>query len=106
NPIRTMVVGGCFMYMLLFTPPAALAQYGATPFSDPATGERYHVEAAGEFWNPPINLMVASESLGLVGTKIAAATALGLTRKWLFEFRGVLRPAKKHKFKFSRLPMK
>jgi hypothetical protein len=106
NPIRTLVVGGCFMYMLLFTPAAALAQYGATPFSDPGIGERYHVEAAGEFWNPPPNLTVASESLGLSGTRIDAATDLGLTRKWLFEFRAVLRPAKKHKFKISHLPMK
>jgi hypothetical protein len=101
-----LVVGGCFLYMFLLTPAPAHAQYGAKPFSDPAAGERYHVEAAGEFWNPPINLMVASESLGLSGTRIDAATDLGLTRKQLFEFRAVLRPATKHKFKISHLPMK
>lgn len=105
NPIRTLVVGGCFMYMLLLSPAAAIAQYGAKPFSDPAPGERYHFEVAGELWNPPPVLTVASESLGLAGTQIDAATDLGLTRHWLFEFRGVLRPAKKHKFKISHLPM-
>lgn len=93
------------MYMLLLSPAAAIAQYGAKPFSDPAPGERYHFEVAGELWNPPPVLTVASESLGLAGTQIDAATDLGLTRHWLFEFRGVLRPAKKHKFKISHLPM-
>ena len=29
------------------------AQFTATPFSDPATGERYHIEASLRWWNPP-----------------------------------------------------
>ena len=32
----------------------------ATAFTDPATGERYHVEAAGALWNPPPDLKVSS----------------------------------------------
>ena len=49
-------------------PAVAQAQFAATPFADPATGERYHVEAAVAFWNPPPHLEVASESLGILGT--------------------------------------
>jgi hypothetical protein len=105
NPIRTLIVGGCFMYTLLLTPAVAHAQYGAKPFSDPATGEEYHVEAALEFWSPGPNLTVASESLGLSGTRIDAVADLGLTKKMLREMRFVLRPAKKHKFKLNYLPM-
>jgi hypothetical protein len=103
--IRSIVVGGCFAYIVLLMPVTALAQYGATPFSDPPTGERYRIEAAIELWNPPLDLKVASESLGLAGTTIDAATDLGLGKKMLTELRIVLRPAKKHKFRLNYLPM-
>ncbi len=50
--IRTLALGLLFMYALLL-PVRADAQFTATPFSDPATGERYHLEAALALWNPP-----------------------------------------------------
>jgi hypothetical protein len=103
--MRLFVAGGCFMYMLLFMPGKADAQFSAKPFSDPATGENYHFEFAVEFWNPPLDLKVASESLGQAGTTIDAVTDLGLAKKTLLEMRIVLRPAKKHKFRINYLPM-
>ena len=73
------VLGGCFAYTLLFLYPAtAHAQFGATPFSDPATGEKYRVEGAINFWNPPLSLQVSSESLGQAGTTVDAVKDLGL----------------------------
>jgi hypothetical protein len=102
---RWAILGGCFSYIFLLVPGTAHAQYGATPFSDPATGERYHFEVAGQLWNPPLDLKVASESLGLAGTTIDAATDLGLANKTLSELRITLRPAKKHKFRLNYLPM-
>ncbi|HTL02315.1 MAG TPA: hypothetical protein VL243_08815 [Vicinamibacterales bacterium] len=96
---------GAILYAVLCSPPAARAQYGATPFQDPATGESYHAEAAIGFWHPTPNLSVASEQFGQVGTLISASDDLGITGKNLTELRFVLRPAKKHKFLINYLPM-
>ncbi len=103
--IRMSAIGALFSYLFLFIPGPATAQFAATPFSDPATGERYHIEAAGALWNPPPNLEVASEALGIVGTKINAVTDLGIQQKRIGELRFVLRPARKHKFRVNYLPM-
>jgi hypothetical protein len=102
--IRTSAIGLCFTYVLLF-PGVAAAQFTATPFSDPATGERYHIEAAGALWNPPPQFEIASESLGVLGTRIDAVTDLGIQQKRVGEMRIVLRPARKHKFRVNYLPM-
>jgi hypothetical protein len=103
--IRWAIFGGCFAYVFLFAPVLAHAQYAARPFSDPAVGETYHFEVAGQLWNPPLDLKVASESLGLAGTTIDAATDLGLAKKTLSELRITLRPTKKVKFRINYLPM-
>jgi hypothetical protein len=93
------------MYVLLVTAPAAQAQFTATPFSDPTTGERYHVEAAAALWNPGPQLEIASEALGIIGTRINAVSDLGIEQRRLGELRFVLRPATKHKFRINYLPM-
>jgi hypothetical protein len=103
--IRPSTVGLCVSYAFLLVPAAASAQFAATPFSDPATGERYHIEAAGTLWNPPPDLAVASEALGIAGTKINAVTDLGIKQKRHSELRLVLRPSQKHKFRINYLPM-
>jgi hypothetical protein len=48
----------------LVLPTAAHAQFTATPFSDPATGERYHIEASGAFWNPPPDIVMRASRWG------------------------------------------
>ncbi len=103
--IRTLAIGLFFTYVSLSVPAAAQAQFAATPFSDPATGERYHIEAAGALWNPPPHLEVASEALGIIGTRINAVNDLGIQRSWIGELRFVIRPARKHKFRINYLPM-
>ena len=105
KPMRTIAVGGFLLYVLLATPGVAHAQYKATPFSDPATGEAYHAEAGLAFWNPPPSLVVQSEALGIVGSQIDAVNDLGIQQKRITELRFVLRPAKKHKFRINYLPM-
>jgi hypothetical protein len=104
--IRSLGVSLSVAYMLMCFPGTAQAQFGATPFEDPATGEKYHIEGGWVFWNPPLNLSVSSESLGQVGTTIDATNDLGLLQKRLGEMRIVLRPARKHKFRIQYLPMK
>jgi len=103
--IRTTLCGAFFLYAFLLLPTIARAQYGATPFHDPATGEVYHIEGGLAFWNPPVDLKVASEQFGLPGTTIDAATDLNVQQKRITELRLVLRPARKHKFRVNYLPM-
>ena len=103
--MRTIGFGVFFLYGLLMAPSTARAQYRATPFHDPATGEIYHIEGGIELWNPPPDLKVASESLGIPGTEIDAAQDLGVQQKRITELRLVLRPARKHKFLVNYLPM-
>ena len=104
--IRTLALGLLFTYAVLLTPVRADAQFAATPFSDPATGERYHIEAAFALWNPPPNFLIQSESLpGVLGSTIDAVADLGIEQKRIGELRLVLRPGRKHKFRVNYLPM-
>jgi hypothetical protein len=57
----------------------AVAQYRPRPLNDPMTGERYHIEAAADYWFPTADMTVASASLGLKGTDIDFKNDLGLT---------------------------
>lgn len=82
--------------------PAA-AQF--RPASDPATGERYHVEVAGALWNADPSLVISSESLNIPGDDVDLVNDLGIAQKRLRELRLVLRPARKHKFRFNYTPM-
>lgn len=93
------------MYAALLVPATAHAQFAATPFLDPATGERYHIEASLGFWNPPPQFEIASESLGVLGTRIDAVADLGIAQKRISDLRIVLRPARKHKFRLNYVPM-
>ena len=103
--IRTLALGLLFTYAVLLVPSRADAQFAATPFSDPATGERYHIEASAAWWNPPPDFQIASESLGVLGSTINAVADLGITQKRIPELRIVLRPGRKHKFRLNYLPM-
>jgi len=98
-------VTGVFLCALLLAPAGASAQYRGVPFSDPATGEVYHVEVAGAIWNPTPEMTVSSEALGIIGSDIDVVGDLGIEKKSLRELRVVLRPARKHKFRIHYLPM-
>ena len=65
-------------------------------------GEDYHIEAAYSFWNAEPSLIVNSESLEIIGTDVDLITDLGIEKKRLAMFDIVLRPAKKHRFRFQR----
>jgi hypothetical protein len=103
--LRHLAIALYSTVLLLFLPAAASAQFAATPFSDPATGERYHFEAAGALWNPPPVFEIQSESLGVLGTRINAVRDLGIEQKRIGELRFVVRPGRKHKFRINYLPM-
>ena len=50
-------------------------------------------------------IVISSESLGIVGSDIDFVNDLGIQKTWFKQFRLVLRPAKKHKFRFEYTPI-
>ena len=54
---------------------------------------------------PQPELIVNSESLGILGTDVDLINDLGIEKHRLGKFNIVLRPAKKHRLKFERLPI-
>lgn len=96
----------CLSICLAASP--ARAQYGARGLSDRATGETYHVEVAGFFWNPTPNIGIASESVPIVGQsamRIDFVEDLGITKHRHKQLKVVLRPSTKHKFRFEYTPI-
>lgn len=85
--------------------PAA-AQSGRYSTNDPATGERYNIELSGGLWFPSVQAVISSESLGIPGTDIDFVNDLGIVDENFPEFRAVLRPARKHKFRIGYVPIK
>jgi len=92
--------------VLLSWPASARAQFTPRPVADPATGERYHVEAAAGFWFPTADISIASQSLGIVGSTIDFKKDLGLTDQHFPEVHLELRPAPRHKFRLQYIPIK
>jgi len=82
----------------------AEAQY--SPPAREAVGERYHVEVAYGWWDAEPQLLINSESLGIVGSDVDLVNDLGIQQKKLGKLDLVLRPAKKHRFRVEYLPVK
>jgi hypothetical protein len=88
--------------------PAA-AQYQPRALNDPATGEKYHIEAGADFWFPGADIVIASAGsgtlTGLAGTNIDAKRDLGLVDTRFRALQVQLRPARSHKLRFEYLPV-
>jgi len=89
---------------LLAVPSPAVAQYRPAPPA--AVGEDYHIEAAYGWWDATPELIVNSESLGIIGTDVDLVSDLGIEKHRLGKLDVVLRPAKKHRLKYQHLPIK
>jgi hypothetical protein len=96
----------CVALVFAVSPASAQAQLQPKPLSEPATGEKYHIEGAAGFWFPTATMLVSSESLGIAGTTIDFKTDLGLQDKHLPDLRVVLSPSRRHKFRFEFIPIK
>jgi hypothetical protein len=91
----------------LFAAAPAEAQYGARKAtSDRATGETYHVEVTGAFWNPSPDIVMSSEQFDILGSNVDFVQTLGITDTRFTQLKVVLRPATKHKFRFEYTPIK
>lgn len=107
EPLTARAATVCLGLMLAAALPAS-AQYGAPGLyrgSDP-DAETYRVEAAFGFWSPERSIIVQSESLGIIGTKIDAVEDLGFEKETFPEFRFRLKPGRKHKFRIDYMPIK
>ena len=92
-----------FALVLIAVP--AFAQYGPRSLSEPATGETYHVEVGGALFNPTPTLFITSEGLGIPGDEIDFVKEFDLENKTFKQLRIVLRPARKHKFRYEFIPI-
>jgi hypothetical protein len=90
--------------LFCFASPAA-AQYKPRAVNDPATGERFHIEAGADFWFPTADMVVSSEQLGIVGSQIDFKKTLGLTDQRFPSIQVQLRPARSHKFRLNYIPV-
>jgi hypothetical protein len=94
-----------FLIVVLLAAAPARAQYGLRSASDRATGETYHVELGGYFWNPKPDIMISSESLGIPGDEVDFVNDLGLEQTTFKQLKLVLRPGTKHKLRFEYTPI-
>jgi hypothetical protein len=104
--IRLYVFSSVFVLGVVAAPSIASAQYRPYATTADAVGEDYHIEASYSWWNAEPSLIVNSESLEILGTDVDLVTDLGIEKKRLAIFDIVLRPARKHRFKFQRMPIK
>lgn len=106
-PRRSAIrVYGLLAAALVLTASPALAQFRPRPVSDPATGERYHIEGSAGFWHPTATMSISSESLGIGGTSVNFKDDLGLTDQRFGEVHAVLKMSRKHKLRFQYIPIK
>ena len=104
---RVYVVLSLLTLGVVAAPVTAAAQYRpAMSMEGDAVGEVYRIEAAYAWWNAEPSLIINSESLEIVGTDIDLIGDLGIQKKRLGLFDVVLRPGRKHKFRFQRMPIK
>ena len=101
---RAYVFSGV-MALAMLVPGAASAQYRPV-MTGGGIAEDYHIEAAYGWWNAKPELIVRSESLGILGTDVDLISDLGIQQKRLGKFDLVLKPSKKHRFKYQHLPIK
>ena len=99
------------LYALVLTALAgtaspALAQFTPRAATQPALGERYHIEGGAAFWTSSADMAISSESLGIPGDSIDFKRDLGLDDRKFTQLRLVLSPARKHKFRFQYTPIR
>lgn len=103
---RVYVFSVVAMLGVAAAPTTVSAQYRPYASNGDAVGEDYHIEAAYGWWNAQPSLIVNSESLEILGTDVDLVSDLGIQQKRLGMFDLVLRPGRKHRFRYQRLPIK
>ncbi len=102
---RVFGIGVCLFAGMLAAAPAEAQYSPRRGSSNRATGETYHVEIGGAFWNPSPDIVIASEGLGQQGDPIDFVKTLGIEQTKFRQLKVVLRPGEKHKFRFEYTPI-
>jgi len=95
--------------LVLPAPLAAQDQFRPQPLDEPPAAENYHIEASAALWLPSADISITSAGTGhlsgIPGTPIDFKNDLGLTDQRFGQFKVVLRPARRHKFRFEMVPI-
>lgn len=99
------VIAG-LLALLGLLPSTAAAQYRPPDLGgNPVLGEKYHVEVSGSIWNPALFGVISSEQFGIPGTQIDFTDDLGYKKTRFRDFRIVLRPSQKSRFRIQNTPI-
>jgi hypothetical protein len=101
--VHTPLVPLALVASLALLPAPASAQF--QPPGEAVVGEDYHIEVSFSFWPPTPEAIINSEALGILGSDVNLVTDLGIEKQNLRDLRIVLRPATKHRFRISYVPM-
>ena len=105
--MRVSILSSLVALGVTLVPQVALAQYRPAKAGDNSgIAEKYHIEAAYGWWDAKPELIVNSESLGILGTDVDLIHDLGIEQHRLGKFNLVLKPSVKHRFKYEHLPIK
>ena len=69
---KTILAATCLTGMLIASP--AGAQFQPVEPVEPVTGESYHIEFGTNLWFPNPDMVIQSESLGILGTESICRT--------------------------------
>ena len=105
SAVRLYVIATLLSAFALIASPAQ-AQFQPRPLNDPATGEKYHVEAAAGFWFPSADVVVASAALGIQGTSIDLKKDFSLQDKRFPEIHLELKASRRSKLRLQYIPIK
>ena len=103
---RAIGVIGISTAAVLIAPATASAQFASQERLTPAAiGEKYHVELSGTFWNPALVGVISAKQFDIVGSDVDFVDDLGFERTRFKDFRIVLRPSKKSRFRLQYTPV-
>jgi hypothetical protein len=105
QPTRVFTSAVFVVWTLVLTAATASAQYRPRPLNDPATGERFHIEAEAAYWTPTADITFASAGLGIPGDSINVKRDLGVTDQQFPALAVQIRPARSHHFRFQYIPI-
>jgi hypothetical protein len=100
--MRSRLAACAFVMVALGYAASAEAQF-RTEDALPAA-ERYHAEFGIGFWSPEPELVIRFDGPAGFGSDVDFVQEFGITKKRFTEFRGTLKPGRKHKIRFDYVP--
>jgi hypothetical protein len=92
-------------FLLALCASSAEAQFRVPESVAPA--EDYHVEFGLGFWSPEPDVVIRLDNVaGFVGSDVDFVEEFGIQKKRFTEFRGTLKPGRKHKVRVDYVPFK